>query len=68
MSDDKQSAELLKFTSTIVAAHVGNNAVPASEPPRIIATVHETLDAPGTEKGRRKTKTGCRDQKVDDTG
>ena len=56
MSDDKQSAELLEFTSTIVAAHVANNAMPASEPPRLIATAHETLDAPGTEKDAEKPK------------
>ena len=43
MPDDKPSAELLEHTTRIVAAHVANNAIPAFDLPRLIATVHETL-------------------------
>ena len=43
MPDDKPSAELLELTTKIVAAHVSHNAVPTTDLPRLIATVHETL-------------------------
>jgi predicted transcriptional regulator len=50
MPDDKQTAKLLELTSTIISAHVSTNAMPASELPRLIATVHETLGTLGTEE------------------
>ncbi len=49
MSDDKQTAELLDLTTTIVSAHVSHNAMPVVDLPRLIATVHETLGTLGTE-------------------
>ena len=56
MPDDKQTAELLEFTTTIVSAHVSHNAMSASDLPRLIATVHETLGTLGTEKTAEKPK------------
>ncbi len=50
MPDDKPTAELLQHTSTIVAAHVANNAIAATDIPDLIATVHETLATLGPEK------------------
>ena len=50
MPDDKPSAELLELTTKIVAAHVSHNAVPTTDLPRLIATVHETLATVGTEE------------------
>ena len=46
MLDENQTAELLDFTTTIVAAHVSHNAMPASDLPRLIATVHEAARCP----------------------
>jgi predicted transcriptional regulator len=50
MPDEKQSAELLQHTTTIVAAHVASNAIAATELPGLIATVHQTLAALGPEE------------------
>ncbi len=50
MPQDEQSPELLEHTTKIVAAHVANNAMPAADLPRLIATVHETLAALGPEE------------------
>ncbi len=50
MPQDEQSPELLEHTTKIVAAHVANNAMPAADLPRLIATVHETLAKLGTEE------------------
>ena len=50
MPDDKPTAELLEHTTRIVAAHVANNAMPAADLPRLIATVHETLAKLGPEE------------------
>ncbi len=50
MPDDKPSAELLELTTKIVAAHVSHNAVPTTDLPRLIATVHETLATVGPEE------------------
>lgn len=36
-------AELVNLTSTIVSAYVGNNPVPATELPKLIKSVHETI-------------------------
>ncbi len=50
MPDDKPSPELLEHTTRIVAAHVSHNAMPATDLPRLIAAVHETLAKLGTEE------------------
>ncbi len=56
MPENEQRRELLELTSTIVAAHVSNNAVPTADLPGVIATVHETLAALGTEEAAPKPK------------
>ncbi len=43
MPDETQTAELLDFTTTIVAAHVSHNPIAAAELPGVIATVHQAL-------------------------
>ncbi len=54
MSQNEQSPELLELTTKVVAAHVANNAIAATDIPGRIATVHETLAALGTEKAAEK--------------
>ena len=54
MPQDEQRQELLRLTSTIVGAHVANNAITATDIPGLIATVHETLATLGTEKAAAK--------------
>ncbi len=49
MSEIKQREELVGLTATIVEAHVSNNAIAVADLPGLIATVHETLAAIGTE-------------------
>ncbi len=44
MPDDKPTAELLELTTKVVAAHVANNAMPATDLPRLIATVPSAAD------------------------
>ncbi len=56
MPEDEQRRELLEHTTRIVAAHVANNAMPAADLPRLIATVHETLAKLGTEEAAPKPK------------
>ena len=56
MPDEKQTAELLDLTTTIVGAHVSHNAMPAADLPALIATVHETLTTLGTEETAEKPK------------
>ena len=56
MPENEQRRELLELTSTIVAAHVSNNSVPTADLPGVIATVHETLAALGTEEAAPKPK------------
>ena len=56
MPDDTPSAELREHTTTIVAAHVSKNAMAASDLPRLIATVHETLAKLGPEEPAPKPK------------
>jgi predicted transcriptional regulator len=48
MNDKTSFTELLELTTEIVAAHVGNNPVPASELPTLIHDVYRTLMAVGT--------------------
>jgi len=54
MSQIKQREELVGLTATIVEAHVSNNAIAVADLPGLIATVHETLAAIGTEGGAPK--------------
>ena len=56
MPETEQSRELLEHTTTIVAAHVSKNAMAASDLPRLIATVHETLAKLGPEEPAPKPK------------
>ncbi len=50
MPDDKPTTELLELTTKVVAAHVANNAITATDIPGLIATVHETLATLGPEE------------------
>ncbi len=43
MSDQVSSSDLLKLTADIVAAHVSNNKLSASDLPQLIAQVHASL-------------------------
>ncbi len=43
-------AELLAWTTEIVAAHVGSSAVPVDQIPSLIKEVHQTLAGLGVEK------------------
>ncbi len=56
MPDDKPSAELLELTTKIVAAHVSHSAVPTTDLPGLIATVHQALATVGTEEAAGKPK------------
>ncbi len=56
MPQDEQCPELLEHTTKIVTAHVANNAMPAADLPRLIATVHETLATLGPEEPAPKPK------------
>ena len=56
MPDDKPSAELLELTTKIVAAHVSHNAVPTTDLPGLIATVHQALATVGTQEAAGKPK------------
>ncbi|MDA0784682.1 MAG: MucR family transcriptional regulator [Proteobacteria bacterium] len=48
MSEQVSSAELLKLTADIVAAHVSNNKLSASDLPQLIAQVHASLSDTGS--------------------
>ena len=50
MPQDEQRPELLELTTKIVAAHVANNPIAATDLPDLIATVHQTLAKLGTEE------------------
>lgn len=52
MSDQAKQSELLSLTTNIVAAHVSNNAVAATELPSIIRDVYETLSNVGSPRER----------------
>lgn len=55
MSEQVSSAELLKLTADIVAAHVSNNKLPASELPQLIAQVHASLsDTDGASSAQQR--------------
>jgi predicted transcriptional regulator len=47
MTDQNDSAELLKLTAEIVAAHVSNNTLTAAELPQLISQVHSSLSDTG---------------------
>jgi predicted transcriptional regulator len=48
MSEKSTITEMLELTTEIVAAHVGNNPIPASELPSLIQDVYRTLVSVGT--------------------
>ncbi|MGF1639971.1 MAG: MucR family transcriptional regulator [Rhodospirillales bacterium] len=48
MMEKSTSTEMLELTAEIVAAHVGNNPMPASELPGLIQEVYRTLVSVGT--------------------
>lgn len=48
MSEKSNLTDMLELTTEIVAAHVGNNPVPASELPTLIQDVYKTLASVGT--------------------
>jgi predicted transcriptional regulator len=48
MSEKSSTTEMLELTTEIVAAHVGNNPIPASELPGLIQEVYKTLVSVGT--------------------
>ena len=48
MRDKANFTEMLELTTEIVAAHVGNNPVPASELPTLIQDVYKALVSVGT--------------------
>ncbi len=50
MPDDKPTAELLELTTKIVAAHVANNAIAATDMPGLISIVHQALASLGPEE------------------
>ncbi len=50
MPDDKPTAELLEYTTRIVAAHVASNPIAVTDVPGLIATVHQALAALGPEE------------------
>ncbi len=56
MPQDEQIPELLELTTKIVAAHVANNPIAATDLPDLIATVHQTLATVGTEEAAGKPK------------
>ena len=43
MSDQEVKPEFLKYTATIVAAHLSKNVVPSADIPALIRSVHEAL-------------------------
>ena len=47
MSEQNNSAELLKLTAEIVAAHISNNSLQAAELPQLISQVHASLSDTG---------------------
>lgn len=51
MNEQVSSAELLKLTAEIVAAHVSNNKLPANDLPQLIAQVHTSLTDAGGSNG-----------------
>jgi predicted transcriptional regulator len=52
MSDPAKQSELLSLTTNIVAAHVSNNSVAATELPMIIRDVYDTLSSVGSPRER----------------
>ncbi len=50
MPEDTQETELLELTTKVVAAHVANNPIAATDVPGLIVTVHQTLATLGPEE------------------
>jgi len=48
MREKEGFTEMLELTTEIVAAHVGNNPIPAAELPSLIQSVYRTLVSVGT--------------------
>ncbi len=48
MTDKPNVGEMLELTTEIVAAHVGNNAIPVGEIPQLIQDVYKSLVSVGT--------------------
>ena len=57
MNSESDSDDLLKFTVEIIAAHVSNNTLPASELPQLISQVHSSLSDTGKSMGTRERPT-----------
>ncbi|MBO22777.1 MAG: MucR family transcriptional regulator [Rhodospirillaceae bacterium] len=53
MNEQVSSAELMKLTADIVAAHVSNNKLPASDLPLLISQVHASLAETGGAVGEK---------------
>lgn len=49
--DNLDSSELLRMTTDVVSAYLGNNTVAASQISEVISTVHEALTRLNTEAG-----------------
>lgn len=49
--DNLDSSELLRMTTDVVSAYLGNNTVAASQISEVISTVHEALTRLNTETG-----------------
>jgi predicted transcriptional regulator len=56
MSEKSNHSELLALTSSIVAAHVSHNSLPASELPQLLKDVHATLAAMSESKEEAQPK------------
>lgn len=57
MSEQMTDKEMLALTAEIVAAHVGNNSVPVSELPQLIADVHRALSTVGSQPAQPERPT-----------
>ncbi len=54
MNEQVSSADLLKLTADIVAAHVSNNKLPANDLPQLISQVHASLTDTGSAAGEQQ--------------
>ncbi len=56
MPENTKETKLLELTTKVVAAHVANNAITATDVPGLIVTVHQTLATLGPEEPAPKPK------------
>ena len=56
MPEDEQRQEILRLTSTIVAARAVNSSIPAGDLPSLFAAVYGALATLGTEETAKKPK------------